>query len=208
MNQILEVKKLTKLNLGCGKDYRKGYFNIDMDEQTNADLILDLSKHPFPILSNSINEILAFNFLEHVNNYDFIIKEMYRVCKPNALIKVIVPHFSSANAFLDDNKRFFNIQAFLKYRNGTGKDTAYYPKEFFPDNKQKLLNESDSAGFERKEYFKITKISLSFAHGFNPLNYIAPIFNLSKRLLIIYEGTILKNIFPADFIYFELKVIK
>lgn len=97
---------------------------------------------------------------------------------------------------------------YKKYIEINDKETVYYPKEFFFDRKQKPLLVNKEVGFNEKKYFRKIKISLCFSRGFNPLNYIAPMFNLTRWLLMVYEGTILKNVFPADFIFFELEVVK
>ena len=104
-----------KLNLGCGEDYREGYVNIDIDPDSKVDLVHDLSKK-LPFKDDSVTEIIAYSVLEHLESYSFIIKEMYRVCQPHAIIKVIVPHFSSTNAFHSDHKRFYTANSsFIEY---------------------------------------------------------------------------------------------
>lgn len=88
------TKKIKKLNLGCGTDFLKGYINVD--KYGNPDKKTDLEVFPWPWKNNSIKEIVMKHTLEHLgattDTYLNIIKELYRICKPNALIHITVPH--------------------------------------------------------------------------------------------------------------------
>ncbi len=100
-----------KLNLGCGKDKRNGYLNIDWYE--DADKRINLSKIPYPFKENSVTEILALNILEHLENPYDILLEWHRICKPGAKIILKVPHFASGNAWADlQHKRPFSWYCF------------------------------------------------------------------------------------------------
>ncbi len=91
---------MKKLHLGCGPDKRQGYINCDIREEVNPDVLLDLTKK-LPFDDDSIDEIYIENVLEHIPNYDFTIKEMWRVCKNEAKIKIKVPFYSYHN-MMDD----------------------------------------------------------------------------------------------------------
>lgn len=83
-----------KLNLGCGYQILPGYVNVD--KYSKSDLSLDLETFPWPWADSSVDEILMSHVLEHLGAstdlYFKIIKELYRVCKNGALIKIRVPH--------------------------------------------------------------------------------------------------------------------
>lgn len=83
-----------KLHLGCGHKILEGYVNVDL--YGNPDVIHDLEEFPYPWEDNSIDEILAEHVLEHIGQstkvYFGIIKELYRICKKDAIIRVEVPH--------------------------------------------------------------------------------------------------------------------
>jgi hypothetical protein len=85
-----------RLNLGCG--YRKldGYFNVDHDAACSPDLVCDLESTPWAIESDSVDEILLSHVLEHLGReprvYLRIIQELYRVCRHDARVHIVVPH--------------------------------------------------------------------------------------------------------------------
>jgi tetratricopeptide (TPR) repeat protein len=86
--------ELLKLNLGCGKNPVAGYVNVDKFGE--PDVKLDLEQFPWPWQTSSVGEVLLNHALEHLGEttatYLGIIKELYRVCVADALIKIAVPH--------------------------------------------------------------------------------------------------------------------
>ena len=86
---------INKLNLGCGHKLIAGYVNIDNDSGVNPDHIVNIGVDVLPFEDNFFDEVLASHILEHINNYIFIMKELYRVCKHNATIEIIIPHHRS-----------------------------------------------------------------------------------------------------------------
>ncbi len=101
-----------KLNLGCGFDYKEGYINCDI-RGVKADKYFDLNKFPYPFKDNSIDKVLISHVLEHLNEPVNILKEIYRICKNNAIVKIQVPYFSSESAFSDiEHKHFFSYTTF------------------------------------------------------------------------------------------------
>jgi hypothetical protein len=93
-NSPFENKVLIKLNLGCGQNPMPGYINVD--KYGSPELQHDLETFPWPWAESSVDEIVMNHVLEHLGQeidvYFGIIKELYRVCKPNGLIRINVPH--------------------------------------------------------------------------------------------------------------------
>jgi len=89
------------LDIGCGPWKKKGFFGIDCrtfwegenpdkNLKVDADLIHDLNDGiPFP--ENTIEEIYASHFMEHVSNIYFMLDECYRVLKEGGLLDIVVP---------------------------------------------------------------------------------------------------------------------
>ncbi|MCC7275589.1 MAG: hypothetical protein IT561_23165 [Alphaproteobacteria bacterium] len=85
-----------KLNLGCGMRKLDGHLNVDASPHCEPDLLVDLEVLPWPFETSSAEEIVMSHVLEHLGQapavYLGIIKELYRVCRPDALVRVVVPH--------------------------------------------------------------------------------------------------------------------
>jgi hypothetical protein len=94
-----------RLNLGCGFDIKEGYVNVDMDLHKGVDLLWDLENFPYPWDDDSVEEIRMHHILEHLgqtpDQYYRIWKEIYRICKKDAEIHIVVPHPRHAD-FLGD----------------------------------------------------------------------------------------------------------
>jgi hypothetical protein len=58
--------------------------------------VFDVETQPWPWETNSIREVLFFHSLEHMGADTTVflgmIRELYRVCAPNARVRIVVPH--------------------------------------------------------------------------------------------------------------------
>jgi len=105
-----------KLDVGCGKNKREGYIGLDINNLVGVDYIINLDEQKLPFEDNSVKEIYTHHTLEHCQNIISIMNEFYRVCKPNAKIKIIVP-YGYSHQFTQDptHKTAFNEDTFRKY---------------------------------------------------------------------------------------------
>lgn len=93
-----------KLNLGCGKNILDGWVNIDSQDLPGVDLVVDLdeaSDTHLPYDDDSVDEFLLSHVLEHLHHPLWLMAELHRIAKPNALITIRVPYGSSNDAFED-----------------------------------------------------------------------------------------------------------
>jgi len=94
-----------KLNLGCGHHKLPGYLNVDSQAQCSPDQVVDLEQFPWPWPDQSVEEIRLSHVLEHLGatteKYFGVMRELYRVCAPNALIHIAVPHPRSDSYIAD-----------------------------------------------------------------------------------------------------------
>jgi hypothetical protein len=82
-----------KLNIGAGDKQYDGFLNCDCDDNCNPDYKFDLENDTWPFEDNSVEEVKAHHVLEHMGEgYFHAIKELYRVCKHDAIIDIVVPH--------------------------------------------------------------------------------------------------------------------
>lgn len=175
--------KQVKLNLGCGSDIRKGFINIDWVKFPGVDRVFNLNKIPYPFKTSSVDYIYCSHILEHFETAKFldIIDELWRISKPNAVIEIRVPHFSSSSAFHPDHKKIFNLSCFKQF----DKRRNYYGGL---TNKRK----ANLKLFEKKIIFNFLK---------------KPLERLFNRFPGLYECN-LAFIFQANELHVKLKVVK
>lgn len=103
-----------KLNLGCGKIHKDGYVNIDNDPVCCPDALIDLGKDRLPYENDSVDEIVGNHFLEHLTREEsyHLFYEVFRVCKPDAVISICVPHYLSPVANQIAHKQSVSEQFF------------------------------------------------------------------------------------------------
>jgi hypothetical protein len=84
-----------KLNLGCGQNALEGYVNVDREARAAADVRHDLEKFPWPWADSSVDEVVLNHVLEHLGRdpevFIGIFRELYRVCRGGALVRIVVP---------------------------------------------------------------------------------------------------------------------
>lgn len=94
--------KMVKINLGANGFHLKGFINIDLDPNTNPELVADALHLPYE--DNSIDEIYAGHLLEHFSEEEDVLKEWYRVLKPDGIITITVPDIEKGLNLYKDGK--------------------------------------------------------------------------------------------------------
>ncbi len=109
-----DKRKSIILDLGCGPGKKKPeWIGVDMLDFEGVDIVGDI----FEILSTfpdeSVDEIHAFHFFEHIENMPRLLSECARILKSTGLIEIVVPHFSNAYFYSDyTHKNFFGLYSF------------------------------------------------------------------------------------------------
>lgn len=88
-----------KLNLGCGRDIRPGWVNVDSVQMPGVDLVVDLDADPhLPYPDGSVEHIEGSHIIEHLHNPLPLMQELWRVAKPDAECVFRCPYGSSDDA--------------------------------------------------------------------------------------------------------------
>jgi hypothetical protein len=126
-----------KLDLGCGQNPKDGFEGVDI-RGGKAKHVMDLFKFPWRFADNSVDEIHASHFLEHIpareveerdlasdnSLYSYVGQDMlfafmdecYRILKPDCWMHVVVPSGRSNRAFQDPtHRRFFMQETFIYF---------------------------------------------------------------------------------------------
>lgn len=109
-----DVAPLVKLDLGCGQNKQEGFTGVDL-YAPNADVKIDLLKFPLPWEDNSVDELFASHFLEHVPQklrWPFM-DECWRIMKPGAVMRVFVPSWKSERSYGDMTHEWPPVVAFF-----------------------------------------------------------------------------------------------
>ena len=173
---------LRKLHLGCGRDIKKGWVNLDLVNLPGVDVVHNIEQLPLPFADGSFDEILCQDILEHVE-YIPILKDIYRILAPEGKLHIRVPHFTSRNNYADPtHRKLFSISTF----------------DFFV-NKSKI--------HDRRDYYfdfsfsVITNKHITFERSSRIFFYnrlVEWLMNKTNRLQEIYELTFLSGLFPAQ----------
>ncbi len=173
------------LDLGCGLRKRPGAIGIDVNPRSQADVIHDLNRFPYPFPDNHFDEIICDNVLEHLDDVLKVMEELHRIAKPLALVTIVVPFYSHQQAHTDPTHRhFFGVHSFDYFIEGTPNSGFQYSKAQFT-----LL----SVEFEK---------ALTQRHWFDRM-----VVAFANRRKDVYENR-LANMFPLRNLTFELRVVK
>jgi len=102
------MSKEVFLNLGCGFRKKKGCINVDAFDICEPDIVHDLNVFPYPWADDSIDGIIMWHVLEHLDDWWGAFLECARILKPGARLSIHVPDESSSSAitYRDHNHVF------------------------------------------------------------------------------------------------------
>jgi len=131
-----------KLNLGCGRNIKQGWVNVDFAERENKlDIVCDLSKE-FPFDINSCSYIYSEHFIEHLEWLDgrTFIEKCFKSLQAGGVFRIVFPDFQKIfKAYIDRDDDFFKNMS-----KGLDDDDYHYYKRVYehPEKirQERLLN--------------------------------------------------------------------
>ncbi|MEH2295226.1 methyltransferase domain-containing protein [Nostoc sp.] len=107
--------KVIRVDLGCGTHKEEGFIGVDVIAGDQVDVIADLNGH-FPFPDNSVGFIKAHDIIEHLPDRIHTMNEIWRICKPDAIVYISVPSTDGRGAFQDPTHvSFWNLNSFMYY---------------------------------------------------------------------------------------------
>jgi hypothetical protein len=104
-----------KLDLGCGQSKQEGFTGVDIVKMDGVDVVADLFTFPWPFDDDSVEEVFASHFIEHVPDLPATMNELYRVMKDGAKVRFVHPYLKSDRAFQDPTHKQFLSEAAWPY---------------------------------------------------------------------------------------------
>ena len=104
-----------KLNIGCGKDIRPGFINLDIVKAPGVDVVHNI-EYPWHFEPQSFSLIVAHHVLEHCRNLVDVMNEAYRCMQPGGRFSIKVPWWSGEWAHGDPSHvLFFDHNSFSAF---------------------------------------------------------------------------------------------
>jgi SAM-dependent methyltransferase len=101
---LLMTNETKKINVGCGRNIKPGWINLDSMALPGVNVIFDLEScatEKIPLPDNSAGEFLLSHVIEHIHNILPMMQELHRVAQPDAKMIIMVPYGSSDDAYED-----------------------------------------------------------------------------------------------------------
>jgi len=113
IEELLKNQRPIVLDLGCGSHRIPDRISIDRLDMPHVDIVADLEEGlPF-FPENSVDTIYSRSLLEHIKNLDVLMRDIWRVLKPQGRKHLYVPHFSNPYYYSDPtHQRFFGLYSF------------------------------------------------------------------------------------------------
>lgn len=181
-----KAKTCRAVQLGSGMStVLHGIVNVDINSATNPNVLCDLNAKWFPFKDNAFDMVVTISLLEHLNDFVTAMGEIHRIAKPGASVHILVPHFSSAAAFVDPTHRQrLSVRSCDYFIVGTEIEQNY--------------------GFYLPYRFRLKKRFVELAGIWN---YLPPLRWLAEKRAAFWEEHLCFIIRGAG-VYWELEVVK
>jgi ubiquinone/menaquinone biosynthesis C-methylase UbiE len=147
------------LDIGCGQEKMPNSIGVDIRRTKGADVVADIQHLPFK--NSSVDKILCYQLLEHVENLIIVMEEIWHVLKPQGEVIIEVPHAKGLDAFRDPtHKNFFTIATMDYFTVKSG--FSYYSNAQFKIISRRIIFKNKCCGWLEK----IVNLRPEFAEHF------------------------------------------
>ena len=181
------------IEIGCGpRRSIPNAISVDLVDMAGVDIVADVNAGLHFLDDESVDEVHAYHFLEHLNDLGFFMSEVSRVLKPNGKLQGTVPYFANPYYYSDyTHKTPFGLYSF-----------SYF-------SEHQIFNRKVPAFYNDLD-FRVREIELGFKSPFVWRNRIksllGSLFNMNNYMKELYEENF-AYIFPAYEISFKLEKV-
>ena len=179
-----------RLNVGCGRDIRAGWVNVDRVKLPGVDKVCDLNKFPWPFKDDEFDEVNCDQVLEHLNDIPRCLRELWRITKAGAKIHIAVPHYASPGAWFD-----------LTHKHPFG----WMSLDYMAANK---IHKHSVGNLHSYEYGDKERFNIKRSFYFGKLYRCCGVSLVAHAFPIFYEMFNLAYMFPPRHMEFDLETVK
>jgi len=152
-----------KLNVGCGRNIKEGWVNLDSAALPGVDLVCDLERvreKPIALPDDSVDQFLISHVIEHIRDSLGLMQELWRIAIPGAIALIRVPHGGSDDAWEDPT----HLRAYFPGSFGYFSQPFYsnadygYRADWNPDKLTLLVHRSRCAGLTAQQIINKSQI--------------------------------------------------
>ncbi len=116
LEQLINSPNPVIIELGCGQKKKHDRIAVDKVDLPHIDIVADI-ENGLPFLpDSSVDQIHCRSVLEHIENFENLMREITRVLKKDGKAYIFVPHFSNPYYYSDPtHKRFFGLYTFYYF---------------------------------------------------------------------------------------------
>lgn len=180
------------VEIGSGKKRRDAsVITVDKVDLENIDIVADIENGLGFLPDKCVESLYCRSVLEHIQNFEGLLREMLRVLKDNGKAYIFVPHFSNPYFYSDyTHKRFFGLYSFYYFVDPVKQLKRKVP-DFYTDIRLEILS-----------------IKLTFKTPFWISRHLKKMFGLlvnSCRFMKEFYELHLSSLIPCDGIEIVLK---
>jgi len=147
-----------RLNVGCGRNVKEGWVNLDSAALPGVNIICDidnLRETPIDLPDNTVKQFLLSHVIEHIKDSLGLMQELWRLAMPGATAVIHVPHGASDDAWEDPTHiRPYFIGSFGYFSQPFYWRADYgYRGDWQPDKIQLLIDRKRCEGLSSQEIF-------------------------------------------------------
>ena len=162
-NDLTKCVRPYRLNVGCGRNTKEGWINLDSAALPGVNIVCDLDDlrdTPIDLPDNTAEYFLLSHVIEHIRDSLGLMQELWRIAMPGAIAEVRVPHGGSDDAWEDPT----HVRPYFSGSFGFFSQPFYwradygYRADWQPNKIQLHVDKSRCAGLSPEEI--LTKVQI------------------------------------------------